>query len=122
MLTGYLTSSGKDYIYMNSSVCRNGTSFVESLFEKFGECDLPHDTVKPTSIENVYRAVSRLYTSMHMFEFYVCVGFFQDCELGGLKDITDDLKEDQKNSDDILKEASEKYCTCTAAGLLRFQI
>ncbi|KAK2849391.1 hypothetical protein Q5P01_009225 [Channa striata] len=30
---------GKDYIYMNSSVYRNGTSFVESLFEKFG-CEL----------------------------------------------------------------------------------
>lgn len=59
---------------------------------------------------------------MYMSEFHMCVGFFQDCELGGLKDITDDLKEDQKNSDDIFKEASEKYYTCTAAGLLRFQI
>lgn len=29
--------SGTDYIYMNSAVFRNGTSFVESLFEKFGE-------------------------------------------------------------------------------------
>ncbi|XP_057706360.1 actin filament-associated protein 1-like 1 isoform X3 [Corythoichthys intestinalis] len=31
--------SGTDYIYMNSAVYRNGTSFVESLFEKFG-CEL----------------------------------------------------------------------------------
>uniref|UniRef100_A0AAQ4NW83 Actin filament-associated protein 1-like 1 n=1 Tax=Gasterosteus aculeatus aculeatus TaxID=481459 RepID=A0AAQ4NW83_GASAC len=45
--------SGTDYIYMNSAVYRNGTSFVESLFETF------------------------------------------DCELGGLKDITDHLKEDK---------------------------
>uniref|UniRef100_A0A8B9GW78 Actin filament associated protein 1-like 1a n=1 Tax=Astyanax mexicanus TaxID=7994 RepID=A0A8B9GW78_ASTMX len=28
-----------DYMYMNTSVYRNGTSFVESLFEKF-DCDL----------------------------------------------------------------------------------
>ncbi|XP_056625838.1 actin filament-associated protein 1-like 1 isoform X2 [Triplophysa dalaica] len=31
--------TGKDYMYMNASVYRNGTSFVESLFEKF-DCDL----------------------------------------------------------------------------------
>ncbi|XP_076018896.1 actin filament-associated protein 1-like 1 isoform X2 [Genypterus blacodes] len=31
--------SGSDYIYMNSSVYRNGTSFVESLFETF-DCEL----------------------------------------------------------------------------------
>uniref|UniRef100_A0A3P8SUN4 Actin filament-associated protein 1 n=1 Tax=Amphiprion percula TaxID=161767 RepID=A0A3P8SUN4_AMPPE len=31
--------SGTDYIYMNSSVYRNGTSFVESLFETF-DCEL----------------------------------------------------------------------------------
>ncbi|KAA0709441.1 Actin filament-associated protein 1-like 1 [Triplophysa tibetana] len=31
--------TGKDYMYMNTSVYRNGTSFVESLFEKF-DCDL----------------------------------------------------------------------------------
>uniref|UniRef100_W5KIU4 Actin filament-associated protein 1-like 1 n=1 Tax=Astyanax mexicanus TaxID=7994 RepID=W5KIU4_ASTMX len=31
-------STGPDYMYMNTSVYRNGTSFVESLFEKF--CDL----------------------------------------------------------------------------------
>lgn len=29
--------SGTEYMYMNTPVCRNGTSFVESLFEKFGE-------------------------------------------------------------------------------------
>uniref|UniRef100_A0A4W4E051 Actin filament-associated protein 1-like 1 n=1 Tax=Electrophorus electricus TaxID=8005 RepID=A0A4W4E051_ELEEL len=31
------TVPGTDYMYMNTSVYRNGTSFVESLFEKFGE-------------------------------------------------------------------------------------
>lgn len=36
--------SGTDYIYMNSSVYRNGTSFVESLFETFGE--LHHNEIK----------------------------------------------------------------------------
>ncbi|XP_069027481.1 actin filament-associated protein 1-like 1 isoform X1 [Embiotoca jacksoni] len=55
--------SGQDYIYMNSSVYRNGTSFVESLFETF------------------------------------------DCELGDLKDVTDDLKEDKKTQADTLKQS-----------------
>ncbi|XP_026186131.1 actin filament-associated protein 1-like 1 isoform X2 [Mastacembelus armatus] len=54
--------SGTDYIYMNSAVYRNGTSFVESLFEKF------------------------------------------DCELGDLKDVTDDLKEDNNTETDTLKQ------------------
>ncbi|KAM3866579.1 actin filament-associated protein 1-like 1 [Diretmus argenteus] len=45
--------SGTDYIYMNSAVYRNGTSFVESLFETF------------------------------------------DCNLGELKDVTEDVKQDQ---------------------------
>ncbi|XP_017553863.1 actin filament-associated protein 1-like 1 isoform X1 [Pygocentrus nattereri] len=31
--------NGTDYMYMNTSTYRNGTSFVESLFEKF-DCDL----------------------------------------------------------------------------------
>ncbi|XP_062855985.1 actin filament-associated protein 1-like 1 isoform X1 [Trichomycterus rosablanca] len=31
--------SRTEYMYMNTSVCRNGTSFVESLFEKF-DCNL----------------------------------------------------------------------------------
>ncbi|KAK6299238.1 hypothetical protein J4Q44_G00307480 [Coregonus suidteri] len=31
--------TGPDYLYMNTSVYRNGTSFVESLFETF-DCDL----------------------------------------------------------------------------------
>lgn len=39
----FLYFSGTDYIYMNSSVYRNGTSFVESLFEKFGEFICIHD-------------------------------------------------------------------------------
>ncbi|XP_041799848.1 actin filament-associated protein 1-like 1 isoform X2 [Chelmon rostratus] len=54
--------SGTDYIYMNSAVYRNGTSFVESLFETF------------------------------------------DCELGDLKDVTDDLKEDKNTQADTLKQ------------------
>uniref|UniRef100_A0A3B5LNR2 Actin filament-associated protein 1-like 1 n=1 Tax=Xiphophorus couchianus TaxID=32473 RepID=A0A3B5LNR2_9TELE len=33
------SESGPDYIYVNSSVYKNGTSFVESLFEKF-DCEL----------------------------------------------------------------------------------
>lgn len=33
------TESGPDYIYVNSSVYKNGTSFVESLFDKF-DCEL----------------------------------------------------------------------------------
>nr|XP_015832647.2 actin filament-associated protein 1-like 1 [Nothobranchius furzeri] len=52
-----------DYIYVNSSVYRNGTSFVESLFEKF------------------------------------------DCELGDLKDVTDDLKEDKDTQTDSFKQS-----------------
>ncbi|XP_023677064.1 actin filament-associated protein 1-like 1 isoform X2 [Paramormyrops kingsleyae] len=31
--------NGTDFTYMNTSICRNGTSFVESLFEEF-DCDL----------------------------------------------------------------------------------
>ncbi|XP_054647239.1 actin filament-associated protein 1-like 1 isoform X3 [Dunckerocampus dactyliophorus] len=54
--------SGTDYIYMNSAVYRNGTSFVESLFEKF------------------------------------------DCELGDLKDVTDDLKRDKDTQTETLKQ------------------
>ncbi|XP_070692735.1 actin filament-associated protein 1-like 1 [Pempheris klunzingeri] len=56
--------SGTDYIYMNSSVYRNGTSFVESLFDTF------------------------------------------DCELGDLKDVTDDLTEDKNAQTDTLKQQS----------------
>lgn len=55
--------SGTDYIYMNSSVYRNGTSFVESLFETF------------------------------------------DCELGDLKDVTDELKDDKNTETDTFKES-----------------
>ncbi|XP_039976014.1 actin filament-associated protein 1-like 1 isoform X2 [Xiphias gladius] len=51
--------SGTDYIYMNSAVYRNGTSFVESLFETF------------------------------------------DCKLGDLKDVTDDMKEDNTQTDTL---------------------
>ncbi|XP_037636870.1 actin filament-associated protein 1-like 1 isoform X2 [Sebastes umbrosus] len=55
--------SGTDYIYMNSAVYRNGTSFVESLFETF------------------------------------------DCELGDLKDVTDDVKEDKNIPTETLKQS-----------------
>ncbi|XP_061541470.1 actin filament-associated protein 1-like 1 isoform X1 [Phycodurus eques] len=54
--------SGTDYIYVNSVVYRNGTSFVESLFEKF------------------------------------------DCELGDLKDVTDDLKLEKDTQSETLKQ------------------
>lgn len=54
---------GKDYIYMNSSVCRNGTSFVESLFEKFGECYLQYNAVKYVSIKT-FDDVASLYGLM----------------------------------------------------------
>uniref|UniRef100_A0AAV2MLC5 Actin filament-associated protein 1-like 1 n=1 Tax=Knipowitschia caucasica TaxID=637954 RepID=A0AAV2MLC5_KNICA len=56
--------SGTDYIYMNSSVYRNGTSFVESLFESF------------------------------------------DCEIGDLKEVTDELKLDKDTKTNILKQDS----------------
>lgn len=36
---------------MNSSVCRNGTSFVESLFEKFGKCHLRDNAFKYVSLK-----------------------------------------------------------------------
>ncbi|XP_029021610.1 actin filament-associated protein 1-like 1 isoform X3 [Betta splendens] len=54
--------SGTDYIYMNSAVYRNGTSFVESLFETF------------------------------------------DCDLGDLKDVTDDQKEDRSTQTGALPQ------------------
>ncbi|CAJ1058205.1 actin filament-associated protein 1-like 1 [Xyrichtys novacula] len=64
------TVTGTDYIYMNSSVYRNGTSFVESLFETF------------------------------------------DCEIGDLKDVTDDLKEDKNLQMDTFKQEN---CTDSPA-------
>ncbi|KAM9375783.1 actin filament-associated protein 1-like 1 isoform 2-T2 [Pholidichthys leucotaenia] len=60
--------SGTDYIYMNSSVYRNGTSFVESLFDTF------------------------------------------DCDVGDLKDVPDDLKEDQS---DTFKQQSSAHSPAT---------
>ncbi|XP_056138841.1 actin filament-associated protein 1-like 1 [Lampris incognitus] len=60
--------SGTDYIYMNASVYRNGTSFVESLFETF------------------------------------------DCELGELKDTTEDVKQGQHTQTD---ETATLKQTCT---------
>ncbi|KAM3613209.1 uncharacterized protein V6R79_022507 [Siganus canaliculatus] len=61
--------SGTDFIYMNSAVYRNGTSFVESLFETF------------------------------------------DCELGELKDVTDDLKEERNTQ----AETSKQNCADSPA-------
>ncbi|XP_078480289.1 actin filament-associated protein 1-like 1 [Lampetra planeri] len=55
--------SGTDLIYMNSAVYRNGTSFVESLFETF------------------------------------------DCQLGDLKDVTDDPKQDKDPETDDTEQA-----------------
>ncbi|KAM8848968.1 actin filament-associated protein 1-like 1 isoform 3-T3 [Synchiropus picturatus] len=55
--------SRTDYIYMNSSVYRNGTSFVESLFETF------------------------------------------DCEIGDLKDVTEDMQQDLNSKKEAAKEA-----------------
>ncbi|KAJ8406082.1 hypothetical protein AAFF_G00309700 [Aldrovandia affinis] len=45
--------NGTDYMYMNTSVYRNGTSFVESLFEEFADCDLRSfkDTVEEQKAE-----------------------------------------------------------------------
>uniref|UniRef100_A0A8C2F6T1 Actin filament-associated protein 1-like 1 n=1 Tax=Cyprinus carpio TaxID=7962 RepID=A0A8C2F6T1_CYPCA len=39
--------NGTDFIYMNTSLYGNGTSFVESLFEEFGEFISPTDTPPP---------------------------------------------------------------------------
>lgn len=33
----YFLVTGPEYMYMNTSVCRNGTSFVEALFDNFGK-------------------------------------------------------------------------------------
>ncbi|XP_077387876.1 actin filament-associated protein 1-like 1 isoform X2 [Festucalex cinctus] len=66
--------SGADYIYVNSAVYRNGTSFVESLFEKF------------------------------------------DCELGDLKDVTDDLKLEKDTQSENLKQLTSKCCGESSAG------
>lgn len=62
-----------DYIYMNSSVYRNGTSFVESLFETF------------------------------------------DCEIGDLKDVTDELKLDKDTQTDTFKQRSTDSPTSHSA-------
>uniref|UniRef100_A0A8C1IGY2 Actin filament-associated protein 1-like 1 n=1 Tax=Cyprinus carpio TaxID=7962 RepID=A0A8C1IGY2_CYPCA len=44
--------TGKDYTYMNTSVYRNGTSFVESLFDTF-DCDLRELKVEMVDQEKV---------------------------------------------------------------------
>uniref|UniRef100_A0A8C6TCR1 Actin filament-associated protein 1-like 1 n=1 Tax=Neogobius melanostomus TaxID=47308 RepID=A0A8C6TCR1_9GOBI len=65
--------SGTDYIYVNSSVYRNGTSFVESLFESF------------------------------------------DCEIGDLKEVTDELKLDKDTHTCTLKQDSTDSPTSHSA-------
>ncbi|XP_071373773.1 actin filament-associated protein 1-like 1 isoform X1 [Centroberyx affinis] len=65
--------SGTDYIYMNSAVYRNGTSFVESLFETF------------------------------------------DCDLGELKDATEDLKQDQHTQTEERSTTSKQSCADSLA-------
>lgn len=37
------------------------------------------------------------------------VFFFLDCELGDLKDVTDELKEDKNTQSDTLKQAGGQY-------------
>ena len=46
---------GTDYIYMNSAVYRNGTSFVESLFEKFGKIIRMHNVNTYCDGEDEYK-------------------------------------------------------------------
>lgn len=65
--------TGTDYIYMNSSVYRNGTSFVESLFETF------------------------------------------DCNIGDLKDVTDELKLDKDTQTDTFEQDSTDSPTSHSA-------
>lgn len=44
--------NGSDFIYMNTSLCGNGTSFVESLFEEF-DCDLQDLRDSPDVMKDV---------------------------------------------------------------------
>ncbi|XP_016376841.1 actin filament-associated protein 1-like 1 [Sinocyclocheilus rhinocerous] len=44
--------NGSDFIYMNTSLCGNGTSFVESLFEEF-DCDLQDLRDSPEEMKDV---------------------------------------------------------------------
>lgn len=65
--------TGTDYIYMNSSVYRNGTSFVESLFETF------------------------------------------DCNIGDLKEVTEELTLDRDTQTGIFKQNSTDSPTSHSA-------
>lgn len=87
--------SGTDYIYMNSAVYRNGTSFVESLFETFGEANI------------ILFLCICIHT--HKCELKCKLLSFIDCKLGDLKDVTDDLEEDKNTQDDTLKLASSQH-------------
>lgn len=94
---------------MNSSVYRNGTSFVESLFETFGEFDFQHGAIKYTCIY-MYMYISCVYRVLYTLCWFKCkLLSFLDCQLGDLKDITDDLKEDKNVQNGTLKQASGQY-------------
>uniref|UniRef100_A0A9R1SGB2 Actin filament-associated protein 1-like 1 n=2 Tax=Cyprinus carpio TaxID=7962 RepID=A0A9R1SGB2_CYPCA len=54
--------TGKDYTYMNTSVYRNGTSFVESLFDTF-DCDLRELKVEMVDQEKVPETKHTNHTS-----------------------------------------------------------
>uniref|UniRef100_A0A8C1UUM0 Actin filament-associated protein 1-like 1 n=1 Tax=Cyprinus carpio TaxID=7962 RepID=A0A8C1UUM0_CYPCA len=54
--------TGKDYTYMNTSVYRNGTSFVESLFDTF-DCDLGELKVEMVDQEKVPETKHTNHTS-----------------------------------------------------------
>ncbi len=88
---------------MNSAVYRNGTSFVESLFETFGEFEFLHDAFECMCICK-YHVTFKLAKG----KFKCMLLSFTDCELGDLKDVTDDLKEDKTTQADTLKQASGK--------------
>lgn len=81
---------------MNSSVYRNGTSFVESLFDTFGASQFQHG--------NLYSFACNPVLLCAKFEFKIGFWCFTDCKLGDLKDVTDDLKEDENTQTDTLKK------------------
>lgn len=65
--------------------------------------------VPPSPDANTYFRYQRvLGVNVNIFDCH-CIFFFQDCELGGLKDMADDLKEEPKNPEGNLKQASVRY-------------
>eukprot|EP00063_Salmo_salar_P079472 XP_014054307.1 PREDICTED: actin filament-associated protein 1-like 1 isoform X2 [Salmo salar] len=83
------TVTGPDYLYMNTSVYRHGTGFVESLFETF-DCDMgelkdmtedqkqKQDTHTDTHRHNTTPLKQVSYTQ-HTFTVPVCVHVFSVC-------------------------------------------